>query len=150
MNSAPGAVLTAQTISHRGTLRLAVPVMLANLSTPLIGVVDTAVVGQLADPALIGAVAVGALIFTTLFWAFAFLRMGTAGLSAQAVGAGLHDELVAIDHCGVEVNRAREITTGCITDFCACGRTDKPRDCAVSIDSQNGDGVCCIGSRQGS
>ena len=96
MNSAPEAVLTAQTISHRGTLRLAVPVMLANLSTPLIGVVDTAVVGQLADPALIGAVAVGALIFTTLFWAFGFLRMGTAGLSAQAVGAGLHDELVAI------------------------------------------------------
>ena len=53
--------------------------MLANLSGPLIGVVDTAVVGQIPDPAHIGAVAIGSLIFTFVFWAFGFLRMGTTG-----------------------------------------------------------------------
>eukprot|EP00439_Symbiodinium_sp_Y106_P088602 s1_g1138.t1 len=57
------------------------------LSTPLLGIVDTAVIGQLGDASLIGAVAVGALIFTFLFWAFGFLRMGTTGLTAQAFGA---------------------------------------------------------------
>ena len=70
--------------THRAVLSIAVPVMLANVSTPLIGVVDTGVVGQIPDPAYIGAVAVGALIFTFVFWAFGFLRMGTTGLTAQA------------------------------------------------------------------
>jgi MATE family multidrug resistance protein len=68
-------------------LSIAVPVMLSNVSTPLIGVVDTSVVGQIPDPAYIGAVAVGALVFTFVFWAFGFLRMGTTGLTAQALGA---------------------------------------------------------------
>ena len=61
--------------------------MLSNVSTPLLGVVDTAVVGRLPDPAYIGAVALGALIFNFLFWGFGFLRMGTTGLTAQALGA---------------------------------------------------------------
>ena len=69
--------------------------MLSNVSTPLIGVVDTGVVGQIPDPAYIGAVALGSLVFTFLFWAFGFLRMGTTGLTAQALGAGDADELVA-------------------------------------------------------
>ena len=69
--------------------------MLSNVSTPLIGVVDTGVVGQIPDPAYIGAVALGSLVFTFLFWAFGFLRMGTTGLTAQALGAGDTDELVA-------------------------------------------------------
>ncbi len=69
--------------------------MLSNVSTPLIGVVDTAVVGRIPDPAYIGAVAVGALVFTFVFWAFGFLRMGTTGMTAQALGAGDADELVA-------------------------------------------------------
>lgn len=69
--------------------------MLANVSTPLIGIVDTAVVGQIPDPAQIGAVALGALVFTTLFWAFGFLRMGTTGLTAQALGAQDADEIRA-------------------------------------------------------
>lgn len=70
--------------------------MLANLSTPLLGMVDTAIVGQLPDPAYIGAVAIGALIFTFVFWAFGFLRMGTTGLSAQALGAGDHEQCAAV------------------------------------------------------
>ena len=82
-------------ITHRSVLALAVPVMLSNVSTPLIGIVDTAVVGQIPDPAQIGAVAVGALVFTFVFWAFGFLRMGTTGLTAQAVGARDGDELLA-------------------------------------------------------
>lgn len=64
------------------------PIMLSNLSTPLIGIVDTAVVGRLPDPAHVGAVAVGALVFSFVFWAFSFLRMGTSGMAAQAFGAG--------------------------------------------------------------
>ncbi len=82
-------------LSHRAVLAIALPVILSNVSTPLIGVVDTAVVGRLPDPAYIGAVAIGSLIFTFVFWAFGFLRMGTTGLTAQAFGARDHDEVVA-------------------------------------------------------
>lgn len=81
--------------THRTVLTLAVPVMLSSVSTPLIGVVDTAVVGRIPDPAHIGAVAVAALIFNFVFWAFGFLRMGTTGLTAQAHGARDGDELLA-------------------------------------------------------
>ena len=82
-------------ITHRTVLAIALPIMLSNVSTPLLGAVDTAVVGQIPDPAYIGAVAVGSLIFTFLFWAFGFLRMGTTGLTAQALGAQKPDEIVA-------------------------------------------------------
>jgi MATE family multidrug resistance protein len=67
-------------------LKLAVPVMISNVSTPLIGVVDTAVVGQVPNAAYIGAAAIGGLIFSFVFWGFGFLRMGTTGLTAQALG----------------------------------------------------------------
>jgi MATE family multidrug resistance protein len=82
-------------ISHRTVLTLAVPVMLSNVSNALLGLVDTAIVGRYPDPAYIGAVAVGALIFTFVFWAFGFLRMGTTGLTAQSVGMGDEDEVAA-------------------------------------------------------
>lgn len=85
----------AAPISHRMVLAIALPIMLSNVSTPLLGAVDTAVVGQIPDPAYIGAVAVGSLVFTFVFWAFGFLRMGTTGLTAQALGANNTDELVA-------------------------------------------------------
>jgi MATE family multidrug resistance protein len=84
--SAPGS--SRPVLTHRAVLTLAGPAMLANMSGPLIGVVDTAVVGQIPDPAHIGAVAVGSLIFSFVFWAFGVLRMGTTGLTAQAIGAG--------------------------------------------------------------
>ena len=82
-------------LTHRSVLTIAVPVMLSNVSTPLIGIVDTAVVGRIPDPAYIGAVAVGALIFSFVFWAFGFLRMGTTGLTAQALGRGDDAEIRA-------------------------------------------------------
>lgn len=82
-------------LTHRAILATALPVMISNVSTPLLGLVDTAVLGRIPDPAYIGAVAVGALIFSFAFWAFGFLRMGTTGLTAQALGAGNVDEIVA-------------------------------------------------------
>ena len=83
-------------LTHRAILAIAVPVMISNVSTPLIGIVDTAIVGHLPDPAYIGATAVGALIFTFVFWGFGFLRMGTSGLTAQALGADNVGELAAV------------------------------------------------------
>jgi MATE family multidrug resistance protein len=79
--------------TNRAVIAIALPVMISNVSTPIIGVVDTGVVGRIPDPAYIGAVAVGALIFDFVFWAFGFLRMGTTGMTAQALGAGDRNEL---------------------------------------------------------
>ena len=66
--------------------RMAWPPMVANITTPLLGLVDTAVVGHLGTAVHLGAVAIGASIFSFLFWAFGFLRMGSTGLTAQALG----------------------------------------------------------------
>lgn len=74
---------------------LAGPIMLSNISTPLLGIVDTAVVGQLEGAHYIGAVAVGAQIFAILYWGFGFLRMGTTGFTAQSLGAGDKDQVRA-------------------------------------------------------
>jgi MATE family multidrug resistance protein len=75
-------------ITHRKVWMLAGPIILSNISVPLVGAVDTAVVGHLPGPQAIGAVALGALIFSFLYWGFGFLRMGTTGFVAQAFGAG--------------------------------------------------------------
>ncbi len=88
--------LQQQPVSHWGILRIALPIMLSNVTEPLIGVVNTAVVGQLPEAHLIGGVAVGSLIFSFLFWGFGFLRLSTSGLSAQATGAGDAKEVGAI------------------------------------------------------
>ena len=69
------------------------PIILANIGQPLLGAVDTAVMGHLPSPAYIGGVAVGALVFSFLYWAFGFLRMATTGFIAQARGAGDHQEI---------------------------------------------------------
>lgn len=83
-------------VSHRRVLAIALPMTIAHLTTPLLGVVDTAVVGRLGDAALMGGVALGAVIFDFLFWGFGFLRMGTVGLAAQALGQGDAQETRAI------------------------------------------------------
>ena len=74
-------------LTHRRVWALAGPIIISNISVPLVGAVDTAVVGHLPEPDSIGAVALGALIFTFLFWGFGFLRMGTTGFIARAYGA---------------------------------------------------------------
>jgi MATE family multidrug resistance protein len=79
-------------ITRKHVIYLAWPIILSNISTPLLGLVDTAVIGNLGDPALIGAIAVGGMIFSFLYWGFGFLRMGTTGLVAQALGAGDYAE----------------------------------------------------------
>jgi MATE family multidrug resistance protein len=75
-------------ITHGRVLKIALPIVLSNATVPILGAVDTGVVGQLGEAAPIGAVGVGAVILSTLYWAFGFLRMGTTGLAAQARGAG--------------------------------------------------------------
>ncbi len=75
-------------ITHARVAKLALPVVLSNATVPLLGAVDTAVIGQLGLAAPLGAVGMGAVVLATLYWAFGFLRMSTSGLAAQAQGAG--------------------------------------------------------------
>ncbi|MFC0278753.1 MATE family efflux transporter [Falsigemmobacter intermedius] len=75
-------------ISQKRVLRIALPVVLSNATVPLLGAVDTAVVGQMGLAAPIGAVGLGAVILASVYWIFGFLRMGTSGLAAQAIGRG--------------------------------------------------------------
>ena len=74
-------------VPYRESFRLAVPLILSNLTVPLLGMVDTAVVGRLPGAHHLGAVALGAAIMSMLLWVHGFLRMGTGGLTAQAFGA---------------------------------------------------------------
>lgn len=74
--------------ANRTIVRLALPTILMNVSVPLMGAVDTAVMGHLPDVAFLGAVSLGSVVFTTLFWAFGFFRMSTVGLTAQNHGRG--------------------------------------------------------------
>ena len=92
--------------SHRRILKIAVPIVLANISVPLLGVVDTGVVGQMGAAAPIGAVGLGAIILASIYWIFGFLRMGTTGLVAQATGAGDLAESGAILTRGVMIGLA--------------------------------------------
>ena len=71
---------------HREILRLAVPSILANITIPLVGLVDTAIVGHISDASAIGGIAIGTMLFDLLYWNFGFLRVGTSGLTAQAYG----------------------------------------------------------------
>ncbi|MFO8126033.1 MATE family efflux transporter [Yoonia sp.] len=86
----------AEALSHRRVLAIALPIVLSNATVPILGVVDTAVVGQLGEAAPIGAVGIGAIILSAVYWIFGFLRMGTTGLTSQAAGAGDVDEVDAL------------------------------------------------------
>ena len=81
---------------HKQVWHLAAPSIIANLSVPLLGAVDTAVIGHLDQSYYLGAVAIGAVIFHFIYWGFGFLRMGTTGLTAQALGAREFGEVRAI------------------------------------------------------
>jgi len=83
-------VTTAQVFAIAG------PAMIANLTTPLIGIVSTAAIGRLGEPALLGGVAMASVIFDSLFWLFAFVRMSTTAFAAQSLGAGEIAELRVI------------------------------------------------------
>jgi MATE family multidrug resistance protein len=83
-------------LGHRRVLAIALPIVLSNATVPILGVVDTAVVGRMGQAAPIGAVGVGAIILTALYWVFGFLRMGTTGLTSQAFGRGDTPEVGAM------------------------------------------------------
>lgn len=87
---------TAGGLTHSRVLKIAFPIMLANATVPILGLVDTGVVGQLGQAAPIGAVGIGAIILTGIYWMFGFLRMGTTGMVAQALGAKDQREVVAL------------------------------------------------------
>ncbi len=87
---------------HHKIWQIAWPAILSNISTPLLGIVDTAILGHLESTTYLGAVAIGASILSFVYWGFGFLRMGTTGLVARAVGAGeLRREAVVLLQSGV-------------------------------------------------
>ncbi len=85
-----------QEVTHARVLKIAIPIVISNATIPILGIVDTGVVGQMGEAAPIGAVGIGAIILTAIYWFFGFLRMGTTGLAAQARGQGDRGEVAAI------------------------------------------------------
>ena len=83
-------------LTHARVLKIAVPVVLSNATVPILGAVDTGVIGQMGEAAPIGAVGIGAIVLAALYWIFGFLRMGTTGLTANAAGAGDRAEVAAL------------------------------------------------------
>lgn len=79
-------------MKNKEILAIALPSIVSNITTPLLGLIDTAIVGHLGSPALIGAIAVGAGMFNMLYWIFSFLRVGSSGLTAQAYGRSDHGD----------------------------------------------------------
>ena len=71
---------------NKQILRLAVPSIVSNITVPLLGLVDLAIVGHFGSASYIGAIAIGTMMFNIIYWIFGFLRMGTGGLAAQAYG----------------------------------------------------------------
>ena len=88
--NAPAEVTTARVFAIAG------PAMVANLTTPLIGIVSTTAIGRLGDATLLGGVAMASVLFDCLFWLFAFLRMSTVAFTAQSLGSGEPQEIPAI------------------------------------------------------
>ncbi len=89
---------------YSSTWRIAWPIILANSAAPLLGLADTAVIGHTGETIDLGAIALGSLIFSFIYWSFGFLRMGTTGFVAQADGAG--------DEVEVRATLARALLTG--------------------------------------
>ena len=81
---------------NREILRLAIPSILANITIPLVGMVDVAIIGHISDASAIGGIAIGTMLFDLLYWNFGFLRIGTSGLTAQAFGQGDQTKQVSI------------------------------------------------------
>ena len=87
---------SSSNLTHKRVLGVAIPIVLANATIPILGAVDTGVVGQMGLAAPIGAVGIGAIIISAIYWLFGFLRMGTTGLTAQAIGSNDHSETSAL------------------------------------------------------
>ena len=81
---------------NKRILQLAVPSIISNITVPLLGLVDVAIVGHIGDAAYIGAIAVGSMLFNVIYWLFGFLRMGTSGMTSQALGRRDFAEVVRL------------------------------------------------------
>jgi len=81
---------------NKQILKLAVPNIISNISIPMLGIVDMALMGHLESDAYIGAIALGSLIFNFIYWGLGFLRMGTSGFTAQAWGRNDHPETILV------------------------------------------------------
>ena len=92
---------------NREILRLAIPSILANITIPLVGIIDTAIVGHLSDAVAIGGIAIGTMLFDLLYWNFGLLRVGTSGLTAQAYGKGQRDKVQCTMYNGCRMNVVR-------------------------------------------
>lgn len=80
----------------RQIFKIALPAIISNITVPLLGLVDVAIVGHLGAPSFIGAIAIGTMIFNVVYWLFGFLRMGTSGMTSQALGARRLDEVLRL------------------------------------------------------
>ena len=94
--TAETAARRPRAVTHARVLKIAIPIVISNATIPLLGAVDTGVVGQMGEAAPIGAVGIGAIVISAVYWVFGFLRMGTTGLAAQAEGAGDGAEVAAL------------------------------------------------------
>ena len=103
---------------NRRILRLAIPSIVSNITVPLLGLVDVAIVGHLGTAAYIGAIAVGGLLFNILYWNFGFLRMGTSGLTSQAYGRKDANAQIRVLAQAIAVG-----FSNCHTDFTISDRT---------------------------
>ncbi len=101
---------TQAEITHSRVLKIALPIVLSNVTVPILGAVDTGVVGQMGAAAPIGAVGIGAVVLSSIYWVFGFLRMGTTGLAAQARGAGDDAETGALLMRGLLLGLAAGLT----------------------------------------
>jgi len=84
---------TSATVINKSILKHAIPNIVTNITVPLLGLVDLALMGHLNDPVFIGAIALASIIFNIIYHGFSFLRMGSSGLTAQAYGANSHKEI---------------------------------------------------------
>ena len=92
----PLARLSLSPTMNKSILKIALPSILTNVTIPLLGLVDTAIVGHLGSAAYIGAIALGTTLMSMAYWGFGFLRMSTGGLTAQAVGEENRERCFAI------------------------------------------------------
>ncbi len=113
--------ITPESVTHKRVLSVAIPIVISNATVPILGAVDTGVVGQLGEAAPIGAVGIGAVILASLYWFFGFLRMGTSGLVAQARGAGEVAETGALLTRGILIGFAGGIAFFALQVFVFAG-----------------------------
>ena len=84
---------------NKKILQLAIPSIISNITVPLLGLIDVAIVGHLGSASYIGAIAVGGMLFNIIYWIFGFLRMGTSGMTSQAYGKRDLTEVTRIPVC---------------------------------------------------